>query len=269
MIGDLGISIIPMKVKVGDNHYRDGIDISKKEFWHRIVTEKVIPKTAQPSPAEFKELYEDLLDRGYEEIISIHLSSKLSGTQQAAKVAKEMIKRENDIYIFDSKAVTFTQAHQVLEAAKMAKAGRSVKEILEDLAGIAEVSKLYFAVNDLTYLEKGGRIGRASSIIGGLLKIRPVLKLEDGEVTLESKTFGDRGALSYIEKIIKTEGKKNSVYLYTGWGGTNQELQNTDLLKKEADSMKRIDYRGRIEIGAAIGSHAGPVFGIGIVSKIR
>lgn len=269
LIGELEISIIPLKVKIGDNHYKDGVNLSKREFWHRLLTEKIMPKTAQPSPAEFREIYEELFDRGYEKIISIHLSSKLSGTQQAAKIAKEMTKREKDIYIVDSKAVTFTQAHQVLEAAKMAKEGRSIKEILENLDRLAEVSKVYFAVNDLTYLEKGGRIGRASSIIGGLLKIRPVLKLEDGEVTLESKTFGDRGALSYIEKIIRTEGKKNSIFLYTGWGGTNQELHNTDALKKEAESIRKVDYRGRFEIGATIGSHAGPVFGIGIISKVR
>ncbi|MDY5305036.1 DegV family protein, partial [Fusobacterium gastrosuis] len=191
------------------------------------------------------------------------------GTQQAAKVAKEMTKREKDIYIVDSKAVTFAQAHQVLEAAKMVKEGKGIKEILENIDGLAEITKVYFAVSDLSYLEKGGRIGKASSIIGSFLKIRPVLKLEDGEVSLESKTFGDRGALSYIEKIVKTEGKKNSILLYTGWGGTNQELQNTDILKREADGIRKIEYRGRFEVGATIGSHAGPVFGIGIISKIR
>lgn len=269
LIGDLEISVIPLKVKIGENHYKDGVELSKKEFWHKLLTEKVIPKTAQPSPAEFREVYESLFDRGYEKIISIHLSSKLSGTQQAAKVAKEMTGREKDIFIFDSKAVTFTQAHQVLEAAKMAKENKSVKEILSELTGIAEVSKLYFAVNDLIYLEKGGRMGRASSVIGSLLKIRPVFKLEDGEVTLENKTFGDRGALSYMEKIIKSEGKNNSILLYTGWGGTNNELQNTDLLRKEADTLRKIEYRARVEIGATIGSHVGPVFGIGIISKVR
>ena len=72
-----------------------------------------------------------------------------------------------------------------------------------------------------------------------------------------------------LEKIIRTEGKRNSILLYTGWGGTNQELQNTDTLKKEAESIRKVDYKGRFEIGATIGSHAGPVFGIGIISKVR
>ena len=201
-------------------------------------------------------------------IISLHISSKMSGTQQVAKVAREMLKREKDIIIVDSKSVTFGQAYQVLEAAKMIKAGAKLEDILTRLYEIADKMKVYFAVSDLTYLEKGGRIGRASSVIGNLLKLRPVLKLEDGEVSLETKTFGERGAISYMEKIIKNEGK-NSIYLYTAWGGTNQELESIDILKKTADTMRKIEYKGRFEIGATIGSHSGPVFGIGIISKIR
>ena len=268
MIEGLDVTVIPIRLKIGENNYKDGVNLSKKEFWHKLLTEKVVPKTAQPSPAEFRDYYEELFNKGYEKIISIHISSKMSGTQQVAKVAREMLKREKDIIIVDSKSVTFGQAYQVLEAAKMIKAGVKLEDILTRLYEIADKMKVYFAVSDLTYLEKGGRIGRASSVIGNLLKLRPVLKLEDGEVSLETKTFGERGAISYMEKIIKNEGK-NSIYLYTAWGGTNQELRNTDILKKTADTMRKIEYKGRFEIGATIGSHSGPVFGIGIISKIR
>ena len=268
MIEGLDVAVIPIRLKIGENNYKDGVNLSKKEFWHKLLTEKVMPKTAQPSPAEFRDYYEELFNKGYEKIISLHISSKMSGTQQVAKVAREMLKREKDIIIVDSKSVTFGQAYQVLEAAKMVKAGAKLEDILARLYEIADKMKVYFAVSDLTYLEKGGRIGRASSVIGNLLKLRPVLKLEDGEVSLETKTFGERGAISYMEKILKNEGK-NSIYLYTAWGGTNQELQSTDILKKTADTMRKIEYKGRFEIGATIGSHSGPVFGIGIISKIR
>ena len=268
MIEGLDVTVIPIRLKIGENNYKDGVNLSKKEFWHKLTTEKIMPKTAQPSPAEFRDYYEELFNKGYEKIISLHISSKMSGTQQVAKVAREMLKREKDIIIVDSKSVTFGQAYQVLEAAKMIKAGAKLEDILTRLYEIADKMKVYFAVSDLSYLEKGGRIGRASSVIGNLLKLRPVLKLEDGEVSLETKTFGERGAISYMEKIIKNEGK-NSIYLYTAWGGTNQELQSTDILKKVADTMRKIEYKGRFEIGATIGSHSGPVFGIGIISKIR
>ncbi|MBS9775926.1 MAG: DegV family EDD domain-containing protein, partial [Fusobacterium sp.] len=268
-IGDLEISVVPLKIKIGEGNYKDGVTISKKEFWSKLLTEKVIPKTAQPSPAEFRDTYEDLFNKGYEKIISIHLSSKLSGTQQAAKVAREMLDRKDDIYIVDSKMIAFAQAHQVIEAAKMAKENRSVKEILDDLAEISEKMKMYFAVSDLSFLEKSGRMGRASSMIGDFLKIRPVLKLEDGEIMLETKTFGERGALSYMEKTIKNEAKKASLIAYTAWGGTNHELQLSDDLRRTADSLKKVEHRDRYEIGATIGSHTGPVFGMGLISKIR
>ena len=268
MIEGLDVTVIPIRLKIGENNYKDGVNLSKKEFWHKLLTEKVVPKTAQPSPAEFRDYYEELFNKGYEKIISLHISSKMSGTQQVAKVAREMLKREKDIIIVDSKSVTFGQAYQVLEAAKMIKDGAKLEDILTRLYEIADKMKVYFAVSDLSYLEKGGRIGKASSVIGNLLKLRPVLKLEDGEVSLETKTFGERGAISYMEKIIKNEGK-NSIYLYTAWGGTNQELQSTDILKKTADTMRKVEFKGRFEIGATIGSHSGPVFGIGIISKIR
>lgn len=263
------IHIIPLRLKIGDKNYEDGVTITRKEFWNRILREKILPKTSQPSPAELHRLYQNLFDKGYESIITILLSSKLSGTQQAAKIAKEMIGNDKEIYIVDSKAVTFAEAHQVLEAARLVKEGASTKAILERLYELQDQMKIYFAVNDISYLQKGGRIGRASSIIGGLLKVKPILKLEDGEVTLETKVIGERGALSYMEKLIKNEGKKNSIILYTAWGGSNQELHNADILKKTSEDSRKIEHRSRFEIGPTIGSHSGPVYGFGMISKIR
>lgn len=263
------IHIIPLRLKIGDKNYEDGVTITRKEFWNRILREKILPKTSQPSPAELHRLYQNLFDKGYESIITILLSSKLSGTQQATKIAKEMIGNDKEIYIVDSKAVTFAEAHQVLEAARLVKEGASTKAILERLYELQDQMKIYFAVNDISYLQKGGRIGRASSIIGGLLKVKPILKLEDGEVTLETKVIGERGALSYMEKLIKNEGKKNSIILYTAWGGSNQELHNADILKKTSEDSRKIEHRSRFEIGPTIGSHSGPVYGFGMISKIR
>ena len=263
------IHIIPLRLKIGDKNYEDGVTITRKEFWNRILREKILPKTSQPSPAELHRLYQKLFDKGYESIITILLSSKLSGTQQAAKIGKEMIGNDKEIYIVDSKAVTFAEAHQVLEAARLVKEGASTKAILERLYELQDQMKIYFAVNDISYLQKGGRIGRASSIIGGLLKVKPILKLEDGEVTLETKVIGERGALSYMEKLIKNEGKKNSIILYTAWGGSNQELHNADILKKTSEDSRKIEHRSRFEIGPTIGSHSGPVYGFGMISKIR
>ena len=270
MIGDLNIDIIPLKIKLeGDRYYRDGIDISKGEFWKTLLKGDVIPKTSQPSPAEFKALYEQLLAKGYKKIISIHLSSKLSGTQQAAKVARGMTGREKDIAIVDSKTVTFALGHMAMEAARMVRNGETFESVLQWLEEVQGRMQLYFTVRDLLFLEKGGRIGKASSVIGGMFQVKPVLKVENGEVCTEKKAIGEAGALRYMEKLIKTEAKNNSLILYTGWGGTQTELDKADQLKSIGNKLKKVEYRGRSEIGGIIGSHSGPVYGVAIFPKIR
>ncbi len=113
LIKDLDVEIVPLKIKLdGNNYYREGVDISKREFWRKLLTEGQLPKTSQPSPAEFKAMYEKLFAKGYKKIISIHISGKLSGTQQAARVGKGMTAREGDIAIIDSKTTTFALGKQ-------------------------------------------------------------------------------------------------------------------------------------------------------------
>ncbi|MBR8701128.1 hypothetical protein IX317_001074 [Fusobacterium sp. DD29] len=267
-IGDLNISIIPLKIKLGDNYYKEGVELNRKEFWKRILNDRILPKTSQPSPAEFKALYEKLFKQGYKKIISIHISSKLSGTQQAARVAKGMIDKGDNITIVDSKQVTMALGYQALEAAKMAKKNATVEEILSRIYQIQDKIKLYFVVNELEYLEKGGRIGRASSVIGGFLKVKPIIKMDDGELAVQGKAIGESGAASYLERLIKNASKKNSILLYTGWGGTPKELASADEMRNQNIGNTRVDYKGRFEIGATIGSHSGPVYGMAILPKI-
>lgn len=268
LMGDLNIDIIPLKIKIGEDYYKDGIELTKRDFWKRVTSESIIPKTSQPSPAEFKEIYERLFKKGYKKIISIHISSKLSGTQQAARVAKGMVARGENITIVDSKAVAMSLGYQVLEAARLAREGMSEENILSRLEQLQDRIKLYFVVNDISYLEKGGRIGRASSVIGGFLKVKPILKLENGEISVQGKVFGESGALGYMERLIRAESKKTSMILYTAWGGTRKELLNADEIKNQQSGNTKIEYRGRFEIGATIGAHSGPVYGFAIIPKI-
>ncbi|UUV19000.1 DegV family EDD domain-containing protein [Fusobacteria bacterium ZRK30] len=270
LIGDLSVNIIPLKIKFdGNKYYKDGIDISKTDFWHKIITEGVVPKTSQPSPAEFKNLYQRLLKRGYKKIITILISSKLSGTQQAAKVARGMLPEEKDIAIIDSKNVWLGSGHLVLEAAKMAKAGESFETIIENVEEMRNKGKIYFVVDELKYLERGGRIGKASAKIGGVLNIKPILKVEDGEVHNEKKAIGDKGAMKYMEKLLKQEAKNGSIVLYTGWGGTKHQSENADELRKSVEKFDNVDYQSRCEVGSTIGSHSGPLYGMAIYPKIK
>lgn len=270
MIGNLDISIVPLKIKLeGDEYYRDGIDMTKEEFWERLMNGDVIPKTSQPSPAEFKDIYERLFDRGYKKIVTVLISSKLSGTQQAARVAKGMMKdRDPDITIVDSKSVTFGLGYQVLEAARMAKKNETLESVLKYLESFNERSGIYFVVNDLKFLVKGGRIGKAAGVIGGFLNLKPILKLEDGEVTVAGKAFGERGAFKYLNKLVRNEAAKGSIVVNTGWGGTEAEHENAEKLYQDSKLINDVTMGNRYRIGGVIGSHTGPVYGIGIVHKV-
>ncbi|MGL5099419.1 MAG: DegV family protein, partial [Fusobacteriaceae bacterium] len=271
LIGDLDISIIPLKIKLeGEEYYRDGVDITKEEFWAKLTMGDVIPKTSQPSPAEFREMYENLFNKGYKKIITILISSKMSGTQQAAKVAKGMMReRENDIAIVDSKSVTFGLGQQVLEAARMAKKGVAYEELLNWAEQFHTRSKIYFVVNDLKYLVKGGRLGKAAGMIGGFLNLKPILRVEDGEVTVAGKAFGERGALKFMNKAMESETAEGSVKINTGWGGTQAEHDNAEKLYQEGKAINKVEMLDRFNIGATIGSHSGPVYGLGIFHKIK
>lgn len=267
-IKDLDIEIVPLKIKLdGNNYYRENVDITKRQFWKKILVEGQLPKTSQPSPAEFKSMYEKLFAKGYKKIISIHISGKLSGTQQAARVAKGMTDRGDDIIIIDSKTATFALGYLVTEAAKLAKQRKPLIEIIENIEDTKESMRVYFVVKDLEFLQKGGRIGRTSAVLGGILKLKPVLKLENGEISVEAKAIGERGAMLHLEKILKAS--KNSIILCTAWGGTQAELSNADTLRNTAEKMKKVDYVGRFEIGATLGSHTGAVYGMGVMDKIR
>ena len=265
----LPVKIVPLKMDIKGEIYKDGLEISKSEFWHQMIDEEVIIKTSQPSPQEFLNIYNKLFNKGYKKIISIHLSSKLSGTLQAAKVAKTLTDRENDIELIDSMGVSLLQGMLVLEAAKKAVKKESFGSIVNWANSYRTKGKLLVIIPDLKYLERGGRIGKASSAIAGVLQLKPILTINQGEVTVEKKVLGERNAHKYIEKYIKDESRKQSIIVSTAWGGTPSELENITKIQSEISENSRISFNIlNREIGGVIGAHAGPVCGIFIFPRL-
>ena len=269
LIKDLDITIIPLKVKLNnEEYYRDGIDLDKTVFWKNITEKGVMPKTSHPSPGEFKKLYEELFEKGYKKIISIHLSSKLSGTQQSAKVAKEMLeKNEENVIVIDSNTVSIGLGYQTLCAANMVKNNLSIKDILAELEVIQSREKLYFVVSDINYLLKSGRIGKTKALIGDIFNLRTILKIQDGEICLESNHIGESGAQKALIKIIKNEMSKGEIDLSLSWGGTKKEKNSIYKIEKGLEGLSEIIVIQKCEIGGTIGSHTGPVYCVGIISK--
>lgn len=264
----LGIVIAPLIINFGKESFKADVEMSKDEFWQRIANGQ-IPKTAQTSPAELKNIFDNLFQKGYKKIISISLSSKMSGQQGAVKLARTMTGREEDIAIVDSKGVTLILGHLAMEAAKLAKQGESFERIIEWLNITKEKAKAYFVVNDLKYLEKGGRIGKASAVIGGMLKMKPILKVEDGEVCQHKKVLGELQALATIERLVKEEAKNGKLIAYPVWGGTPEEQLIGDKIKQNLEKNARIEVKGKFQIGPVIGSHSGPLYGVVFFPKVN
>ena len=268
-IEGLPIKIVPLKIDINGELYRDGIEITKSEFWHEMLENDATIKTSQPSPQDFLNAYNNLFEKGYKKIISIHPSSKLSGTIQAAKVGRSLTNRENDIELIDSLGASLLQGFLVLGAAGKSIRGESFTEIINWVNNFRNKGKLLMIIPDLKYLEKGGRIGKASSTIAGALNMKPILTINQGEVTVEKKVLGERNAQKYIEKYIERESKKQSVVLMSGWGGTPTELENVVRIYSEVENNPKVSslILNR-EIGAVIGAHAGPVYGIFIFPRL-
>ena len=269
----LPIKIVPLKIEMNGEIFKDGVEMSKDEFWRRLTNssdeEELKVKTSQPSPQDFLNAYNKLFEKGYKKIISIHPSSKLSGTVQAARVGRSLTNREDDIELVDSMGASLLQGILVLEAGRKAVKKESFGEIINWVNSYKNKGKLLMIIPDLKYLEKGGRIGKASSVIAGALQLKPILTVSQGEITVEKKVLGERNAQKYIEKYIKDESKKQSLIVFTGWGGGPNELESIVKIHSEIGESSRISFPIlNRQVGAVIGAHAGPVYGVFVFPRL-
>ena len=176
-----GIRVVPLTVFFGEEALLDGVEITATEFYERLQASNVMPRTSQPSAELFRETYEELAQDG-DEIVSIHLSSRLSGTLNAASVAREELAGQAHIDLIDSYNVSMGLGLIVLEAARAAQKGGSLAEVVAVARRAMDRTSVHVVVDTLEYLQRGGRIGRARSFMGSVLSIKPILRVEDGEV---------------------------------------------------------------------------------------
>ena len=175
------IIVIPCYVIIGSETYRDGIEITADRFYSRLPSLPRLPTTSQPTIADFQETYQRLLDQGHQ-IVSIHVSAKLSGTLNSAAQAKAALGDSSDIEIVDSQTASAPMALAVLDAAQRARETSDFREVARRVRGSLVRNHGFVMVDTLEYLQKGGRIGKAQAFVGGILKIKPILTIRDGEV---------------------------------------------------------------------------------------
>ncbi|SDC56843.1 MULTISPECIES: DegV family protein [unclassified Candidatus Frackibacter] len=261
LIKELGIEMIPLTVNFNNEFFADKIDISPNEFFTRLEKVDELPKTSQPAIGKFKEKYFELASE-CETIISLHLAGKLSGTYRAARLAADMVEKEADINIevINSKSVSLGLGFLVLYAVQANNNGLALQEIIEGIKERIEASMVLFTVDTLDYLEKGGRIGKASAFVGSLLNIKPILKVnEEGEVDLHSKARGKRRLFRKLKSQVEKElaVREGSFNPRLGLVHGNA-LRDVEKLKEELSGLAEWDEIVVSEISPVIGTHVGP-----------
>lgn len=194
------IHVVPLSVIFDKETYAEGVDIDVATFYDKVREAKELPKTSQPPIGEFVSLFEKLA-KDYDEIVTIHLSSGISGTYQGAVQAGEIVE-DVDVYGFDSEIACAVQGFYVIEAAKMAQQGASAKEIITKLDEMKQEMRAYFMVDDLSHLQRGGRLSAASALIGGLLQVKPILHFQNKVIVPFEKIRTRKRALKRVEELL-------------------------------------------------------------------
>jgi DegV family protein with EDD domain len=198
---ELGITVVPVYVRFGEKVYRDRIEMTTDEFYHRLVHGSIWPTTTQPSPGDFVDVY-NRLSSETDELLVITLSSKLSGTYESALHAKSIIEKECRIELIDSMTVVMGLGLIVISAAKAALAGASLDELVALVRSGMSRSHAVMFFDTLKYLAKGGRIGRAKGLLGALLSVKPVLTIKDGEATPVTRMRSRAAGMDYLYDFV-------------------------------------------------------------------
>lgn len=251
---ELGITVIPMKTIFGEKEFAEGIDITREQFYEKLVESDEFPRTSQVTPFEFaREL--DKLEDGDEALI-ITLSGKLSGTAESARTAASQ--SPAPAFVVDSESVTIGERILVERAVEMRDAGAGAKTIAETLDREKADIKVIATLDTLEYLKRGGRISAAAALAGGLLSIKPVVGVVDGEVAVLGKARGSKQGNNMLREMIAETGIDFSRPVHLGYTGLSDKL----LRKYVADSRDlfeaHLDELSSSIIGSTIGTHVGP-----------
>jgi DegV family protein with EDD domain len=246
--------VVPLYVRFGDKSYRDYVEMDPADFYARLQAAAELPTTSQPTPDDFLTAYTALGD--YERILSLQISSTLSGTFASAETAAETL-GDGRVRVIDTRTVSASISLLALAVQRRLERGTTDEEIDELVARYQREHMLLFTVNTLEYLAKGGRIGRAAALAGNLLNVKPILTIRDGEVVPLKKVRGAAKAFDEFRKLFE-EGTTDSPNLKVGLAHAAAPERMQALWKMVRDVRPQADIEIQTELGAVIGTHAGP-----------
>ena len=251
LVDALGIEIVPLTIRFGDEELVDRDELSADEFWARLEHTEALPETAAPSPGAFEARFRDLAARGATGIVCINLSSHLSGTMQSAQVAAAAVADACPVQVIDSQSASMGQGNLCLTAARRAADGDSLESIVAEVVDRRDRTQLYATLDTLEFLRRGGRVGNARALLGTMLSIKPVVELKDGIVEESAKVRTRSKALRFLAAKAAEEKIEHLAVLHG----------NAPDLDELFDLLAPIFPRDEIItglVGPVIGTHVGP-----------
>ncbi|MEW6082950.1 MAG: DegV family protein [Bacillota bacterium] len=263
---ELGITVVPLRVHFGQETYLDYVEMSPEEFFHKLASSPHHPKTSQPAPGEFANVYRELGQKG-NEVLSIHISSHLSGTIQSATMARDLVP-EVRVEVVDSRSASVGAAFCVIQAAKAAKDGQDMETCARVARETLEKVSIYFAVDTLEYLHRNGRIGRAQHLLGSLLSVKPILTISDGMVAPFDRVRGRGKVVPRLLEIAREKLPPGGEVLLgvvhgNAPGPAGEIVKDLKMYYSTSDVLMG-------SVGPVIGTHSGPgVLGLGVCPVVR
>ena len=252
LAAELGVTVVPLTVFFGDEAFLDGVEIDAPTFYERLRSSPVLPRTSQPSTEAFRAEYERLAEET-DEIVSIHLSSKLSGTFNSASLAREEVSREIHIELIDSYNVSVGLGAIVIEAALAARSGASLADVAAAARWAMDRVHWVAFLDTLEYLHKGGRIGRARSLLGSILSIKPLLHCEDGEIAPFERVRTRARAIERLYEIATADLTVKRLFVVAA----GNDADARDLMDRLRPVMPHTELL-LAQLGPVVGVYAGP-----------
>ena len=258
----LGIEVVPLNVHFGSDVYKDRVNLMPDTFYDKLINGNVLPTTSQPSVGEFIEVYERL-GSDADGIVSVHISEKLSGTMNSARLASQQANADCPIEVVDTFQVSMGVGICAMEVAEVANSGGDMNQVILAARNAVTRSQCFFMLETLEFLQKGGRIGKAQALIGNLLKIRPMLMLQEGEVhPLGRERTRRKGIAKLVDTVKELAPISGLAVMYSTALDEAQTL---------AQNISKFMIEGRepmmLQIGPVIGTYAGPdTLGIALIS---
>lgn len=249
---ELAITVVPLYVQFGNETYRDNVDLSTEEFYQKLKTSEIHPTTATASPAHFGQIFSKLAEET-KEIVAITLSEKFSAIYDATLQGKAMVKKDCRIEVIDSQAGAGAQMLAVIAAAKMARSGASLEQIVESIRRAIPRVHIRMTFDTLEYLRRGGRVGKAQAFLGGLLKVNPVLGIKDGAAFPIARCRNRAQAMDFLVDFVKGFGRIEAMAIEDAT--TPEELE---LLAQRLKDVVPAECTYRSKVSPVVGTHVGP-----------